>query len=193
MTVIEAFGTGAAISQTFVPRVPELVGLSLWFYAAERQTGVVRCELAVEAGQGFEPLYRWVETVDFDGPTRHTFTFPPVVPESARRLRFEVTLTTPADGVLGVEAAVADTIRPGFLQVDGQEQWGDLRFRTRTVSRFRVFEAAAQDLPRPFREPSVMFVLLAIYNWAANDVHLLHGRGGCRGVVTTSLDSKAGW
>ncbi len=63
----------------------------------------------------------------------------------------------------GTGAAISQT----FVPVDGQEQWGDLRFRTRTVSRFRVFEAAAQDLPRPFREPSVMFVLLAIYNWAA--------------------------
>lgn len=164
--VIEAFGDGAAVGQTFVPMSERLDGLTVWFRSTEPRAATVRCELAGEVEQTFEPLYRWTEAVTVNGRTPHTFAFPPVEPSFGRPMRFTVALIESASAPVGIEASAGDAMRPGVLLIDGREQWGDLCFRTRAATRFRALMAVAGGLPGPIRDPAIAFALLAIYNWA---------------------------
>lgn len=164
ITVVEEFGAGATVDQTFTPEAAQLDGLTVWFVADAPGQVTVRCELAADEQQAFQPLYRWTEVVAVDGRTRRTFAFPPVARSYHRSMRFSLAATTPTQ--IGIEASRSDELRPGFLRIDGREQWGDLHFRTRSATRFRAFTAVARDLPQPLRDARVALVLLAIYNWA---------------------------
>jgi hypothetical protein len=167
-TVVNEFGAGETVSQTFVSESDGLAGFTVWMRpdgAGEFATEV-RCELSWGEGTDFVPVYRWTEWVRIAGPTAHTFRFPLVERSGGRTFRVDLRRLRPVAGQLGLEASLDDAARPGALYVDGREQWGDLRFKARLASRYRTFLVQAHGMPDLLRRSGVHLSLLALCNWA---------------------------
>ncbi|MBI3493580.1 MAG: O-antigen ligase family protein [Acidobacteria bacterium] len=80
--IVDDFGAGAPIGQTFRMMSDGLASVRLQFFASRPETLLVKCRLLAWADYvKWVPLYEWSATVDLpSGPRWHEFQFPPVIP-----------------------------------------------------------------------------------------------------------------
>ncbi len=159
---VSEFSTGVPVGQEFVPLSDHLNAITVAFRAEHPVDAEIRCTLLSVSDAGQVPIYSWVDTIQLEGRTSHTFRFPSVVRSAGRRFHFELRLPRPLEGV-SLEARTDDVLRPGFLVIDGLERWGDLVFRTTSATLAGVLSTTPRSVPRALRQPAVLLALLLVH------------------------------
>jgi O-antigen ligase len=178
--IVEDFGAGVPVGQTFRMNSDGLASVRLRFFASQRTAVRFRWRLLTWADSvPWVPLYEWTTTVELPpGQRWQEFQFPPVTPSDRRVYQFQVQRLeshgakldasgTPA--VLGLIGSTDDSLRDGNI-IDGPIQ---------IVDRDLYFEARADDsafailrrninasLPGRLRSKWVQLMILAFYNAA---------------------------
>jgi hypothetical protein len=181
--IVDDFGAGAAVGQTF--RMPQdgLESIRLRFFADRPTRLDVRCKLLTWGGGGgrdpWAGFYEWTATVDLPrGNSWQRFRFTPVAASQAVVFQFRVqklkaqALESDASGSiprLGLVGSLDDSLKDGNV-IDGSTQITDqdLFFEAQADdSAFSTFRRNANArLPAPLRSKGLQFAILTAFNLA---------------------------
>jgi hypothetical protein len=178
--LLDDFGAGAPIGQTFRMLSDGLSAVDLQFSSRTPVSFPVRCRLLIwnayaTSGEKWVALYEWIEQVDLPaGLGRHRFAFSPVVPSDRTVYQFQIqrvlTRRDPPGTSIALVGSRDDVLKDGNI-IDGREQVvdRDLVFQAYATgdTRFGEFRRRVNDqLPWLLRPAGVQLAVLAIYNWA---------------------------
>ena len=175
--VLEGFGAGVPVGQTFRMNAEALESVRVQFFASQRTELVVRCKL-LTAANSWTSVYDWTTRVDLPvGKSWQRFQFPPVVRSDRKIYQFQVqkveahVIGSPASGAptLGLVASVKEGLPEGNI-VDGSVQLVDKALFFEAQSDDAVFSTFRRNvnpqLPEPLRSKILHLAVLAILNWA---------------------------
>ena len=202
--LIDEFGRGAQISQSFQMIGNGLRAIDVQLAADRPATVLIRCELSEItfpwSGPPIAPQ-TWFETIKHvSGADWRRISLPPLEPSNTRTfaLRLQVIAAVrdgddavrdfrhpSADGrpQVAIVASKENLSGGGVLSISGQQRTGSLFLRAHTRSRTayqRLRADVAPSLPPALRHPAVQIALAIAYQWALLTVvyALIVGLGG---------------
>ena len=168
--LIDTFGAGATIGQTFRSLNDGLNSVQVRFSSPRAASISVRCRLLTwnEATGGWASLYEWTEAVDLPvGEVWRRFRFPPVLPSDRKVYQFQIQRVAPSDTAVALVGSIDDVLRDGNIVAD-QEQIvdKDLYFRAGATGDVAFDEFRRRidaQVPGRLRSRSLQLALLALY------------------------------